>query len=176
MKRDNVVLVNRQDHAIGEMDKMEAHLKGALHRAFSILIFNSKGEMLLQKRGKQKYHGAGLWTNTCCSHHQLGENVKQSARERLMFEMGLSCELDFLFSFVYRSKVENNLIEHEFDHVFIGYSDLQPKPNIMEVEDFKWISRKDLRTEIEKHPEQFTCWFREIVAKIWDNISAVYSL
>ena len=117
MDRNKVVLVDEQDHALGEMDKMEAHEKGMLHRAFSIFIFNSERQMLIHQRAQHKYHGGGLWTNACCSHPQWGEEIKASASQRLAYEMGLKCDIDHLFSFMYHTPVENNLIEHEYDHV-----------------------------------------------------------
>jgi len=122
MERNNVVLVDENDNAIGEMEKLTAHKQGQLHRAFSVFIFNDKGELLLQQRASHKYHGAGLWTNTCCSHPQSGEDVGSSAQERLNYEMGLKCDLKFVDSFIYNEQVENNLIEHELNYVFIGYS------------------------------------------------------
>ncbi len=166
IKRNNVVLVNEQDHPIGEMEKMEAHLKGELHRAFSVFIFNDKDEMLLQQRAVSKYHGGGLWTNACCSHPQFTEQVKDAATERLKFEMGLSCDLVFLFSFIYKIEVENNLIEHELDHVFIGKTNNQPYPNKIEVENYKWTSVEYLKKDVENNPEKYTYWFRAALPKV----------
>lgn len=166
MERNKVVLVTVDDEPIGEMDKMEAHLKGALHRAFSIFIFNSNGEMLIHQRAANKYHGGGLWTNACCSHPQWNEDVKESALERLQFEMGLQCDIHEAFSFVYKTKVENGLIEHEFDHVFIGYTDETPMPNDAEVQNFQWISPNALQRKIDTHPQDFTYWFKFALQKL----------
>ena len=169
--RDKVVLVDQHDKAIGEMDKIEAHQKGFLHRAFSIFLFNNKGEMLIHQRAKHKYHGAGLWTNACCSHPQLGEDIKLSAMERLQFEMGIQCNIEKVFSFIYNTSVENNLIEHEFDHVFIGYTDAAPKPNVEEVQSFKWIDTTILSKDIQEHPDQYTYWFKMVFSKILDSLN-----
>lgn len=169
MNRDTVVLVDENDCAIGEMEKLEAHVKGVLHRAFSVLIFNGKGEMLIHQRAAGKYHGANLWTNACCSHPRPGKDVLESAQERLQYEMGLSCELEKRFSFLYRASVENNLIEHEFDHVFTGITDRQPQPNPEEVQDYKWISMDALREDVAAHPERYTFWFRKVM-KDWAEV------
>ena len=124
---EKVILVDKTDHQIGEMEKQEAHIKGLLHRAFSIFIFNSKGEVLLQQRALHKYHSGGLWTNTCCSHPRNGETTIQAANRRLKEEMGMSCALIEEFSFIYKAKLDNDLYEHELDHVLFGTTDLQPK-------------------------------------------------
>jgi len=170
MKRNKVILVDEQDHVVGEMDKMEAHEKGILHRAFSIFIFNSKGQMLIHQRANEKYHGGGLWTNACCSHPQLDEDIEESAKERLQFEMGLQCELKRVFSFIYHTPVENNLIEHEYDHVLVGYTDREPVPNVNEVMNYKWIDRLDLLQQIAAEPDAFTYWFRIALPQIIKHI------
>ncbi|WGQ09752.1 isopentenyl-diphosphate Delta-isomerase [Pedobacter gandavensis] len=169
--RNKVVLVDQHDKTIGEMDKIEAHQKGFLHRAFSIFLFNNKGEMLIHQRAKHKYHGAGLWTNACCSHPQLGEDIKLSAMERLQFEMGIQCNIEKVFSFIYNTSVENNLIEHEFDHVFIGYTDAIPRPNAKEVQTFKWIDTTILSKDIQEHPDQYTYWFKMVFSNILDYLN-----
>lgn len=160
MDRGKVILVDEYDNPNGQMDKLEAHEKGMLHRAFSIFIFNSKGEMLIQQRAASKYHGANLWTNACCSHPQWGEDIIESAQERLFYEMGINCALENAFSFLYNSHVENNLIEHEYDHVLIGYTDSIPKPNPSEVQNFYWVKLPALRRFMEHYPERFTAWFK----------------
>ncbi|MGA6119921.1 isopentenyl-diphosphate Delta-isomerase [Sphingobacterium anhuiense] len=170
MKRNKVILVDEQDHVVGEMDKMEAHEKGILHRAFSIFIFNTKGQMLIHQRANEKYHGGGLWTNACCSHPQWDEDVEESAKERLQFEMGLQCELKRVFSFIYHTPVENNLIEHEYDHVLVGYTDREPVPNVNEVMNYKWIDRLDLLQQIAAEPDAFTYWFRIALPQIIKHI------
>ena len=135
MEKQQVVLVNEKDEPIGIMEKMEAHQKGLLHRAFSIFIFDSKGRMLLQQRAAQKYHGAHLWTNACCSHPFPDEELKEAAQRRLQEELGFTTDLHEIFSFIYKARVENNLIEHEFDHVFAGEYDSKIQPNPTEVSD-----------------------------------------
>lgn len=170
MERNKVVLVDENDQPIGEMDKMEAHEKGILHRAFSIFILNSKGEMLIHQRANKKYHGGGLWTNACCSHPQWGEDIKESAEQRLQFEMGLQCNLKKVFAFVYHTPVENDLIEHEYDHVLVGYTDLLPIPNADEVENYQWIERSDLLKKVTDQPDLFTYWFRMALPRIIAHI------
>lgn len=170
MNRDKVVLVDENNTAIAEMDKMEAHRKGALHRAFSIFIFNEKNEMLLQQRSAGKYHGAGLWSNTCCSHPQWQEDVKESAIKRLAFEMGLHCEIESRFSFLYKTSVENNLIEHELDHVFTGTCNQVPQPNPEEVQAFKWMSVPELLKDMELNPHCYTFWFKKALPVLLEKI------
>lgn len=164
--RNKVVLVDEKDHPIGQMDKLKAHKTGKLHRAFSVFLFNGQGEMLIHQRAAGKYHGGGLWTNACCSHPQPGEDTYESATERLKYEMGLTCELQALFSFTYRVEVENNLIEHEYDFVFVGYTDEQPLPNREEVQDYRWITPKDLLQEVDQHPGMFTTWFKMAIPRV----------
>ena len=126
---EKVILVDKNDRQVGLMEKQEAHIKGLLHRAFSIFIFNTKNELLLQKRATQKYHSGGLWTNTCCSHPRENESTIDAAYRRLNEEMGMICDLKFKFNFIYKAKLDNNLYEHELDHVFFGFSDSTPKIN-----------------------------------------------
>ena len=153
------VLVDAQDNAIGKMEKQQAHVEGALHRAFSIFIFNSEKKLLIQKRASSKYHCGGLWTNTCCSHPRENESLQEATNRRLQEEMGMNCELKPLFSFVYKAEFENGLIEHEFDHVFFGESNQIPELNLDEVEEFKYIGLEELQIEIKENPESFTPWF-----------------
>lgn len=154
-----VVLVDEQDNAIGTMEKQQAHVEGALHRAFSIFIFNSEKKLLIQKRATSKYHCGGLWTNTCCSHPRETENILDAANRRLQEEMGMQCELKSIFSFVYKAEFENGLTEHEFDHVLLGLSDQTPELNLEEVEGFRYIGLEDLQLEIKEDPQKFTPWF-----------------
>lgn len=160
---EKVILVDEQDNAIGEMDKMEAHYKGVLHRAFSILIFNSDGELLLQKRSKNKYHSGGLWTNSCCSHPQPNEPIAKAVSNRLKHEMGIDLQPEFAYKFVYKSELNNDFIEHELDYVFTGTFDGTPLINSAEVEDWKFISLEALRADIRLHPDRYTVWFRLIM-------------
>ena len=154
-----VVLVDEQDNAIGTMEKQQAHVEGVLHRAFSIFIFNSEKKLLLQKRASSKYHCGGLWTNTCCSHPRENETVLDAANRRLEEEMGMSCNLQSIFSFVYKAEFENGLTEHEFDHVFFGESNSTPTINLEEVEDFRYVGMEELQIEINENPTHFTPWF-----------------
>jgi isopentenyl-diphosphate delta-isomerase len=154
-----VVLVDEQDNAIGTMEKQQAHVEGVLHRAFSIFIFNSEKELLLQKRASSKYHCGGLWTNACCSHPRENENTQDAANRRLEEEMGMQCSLTPIFTFVYKAGFENGLTEHEFDHVFFGESNQTPKINTEEVEAYRYISMDVLQQEIKEFPEKFTPWF-----------------
>lgn len=167
-EREKVVLVDETDRAMGVMEKLAAHQQGLLHRAFSVFIFNEQGELLLQQRASHKYHGAGLWTNTCCSHPQWGEPVLSAAKERLDFEMGLQCPLVFSHAFTYKAAVENGLTEHEYDHVFVGHSNDQPHINTAEVQDFKWCSMEETLTDILQNPHQYTQWFQMALPSLAD--------
>ncbi|MFN3404162.1 MAG: isopentenyl-diphosphate Delta-isomerase [Cytophagaceae bacterium] len=158
--QENVILVNPKDEEIGIMEKLEAHRKGLLHRAFSVFIFNSRGEFLLQKRAESKYHSPGLWTNTCCSHPKPGEDILKAANRRLWEEMGLKTNLEHKFSFVYKTTFENGLTEHEFDHVFFGYTEVTPQPNVTEVGDWRFCSANNLKIELQESPSGFTEWFK----------------
>lgn len=159
---ENVILVSESDQPIGEMEKMEAHLKGRLHRAISVFIFNSKGELLLQKRANHKYHSGGLWTNTCCSHPRPGEETLVAAKRRLNEEMGMEAEIKHSFSFKYKAHLDNELIEHEFDHVFTGIADVAPIINPEEVSDYTYLNIEDIQREIEDKPTNYTEWFKII--------------
>ena len=163
---ETVILVDQQDHVIGTMEKIEAHKKGLLHRAFSILLFSSKGELLLQKRSIKKYHSGGLWTNACCSHPTLHESIASAARKRLKFEMGIDLQTQFAFKFIYRSELDKNLIEHEFDYVFTGIFDGTPRMNEDEVEDWKFMDIHSLRTDLKNNPASYTAWFKLIMNRI----------
>lgn len=167
MNKGLVVLVDESDNEIGVIGKLEAHEKGLLHRAFSIFIFNDKNELLLQKRASSKYHSAGLWSNTCCSHPAPGESNIDAANRRLFEEMGLSTLLFHKHSFVYKTKFDNNLTEHEFDHVYFGYSNAEPILDLNEAETFKWISIDKLNDLIRMHPAEFTSWFKIIMSELF---------
>ena len=156
----NVILVDEQDNELGVMEKIQAHKEGRLHRAVSVFIFNSKKEMLLQKRAPGKYHSPNLWTNTCCTHPMPGEKVRDAATRRLKEEMQLSCPLRSAFSFIYEAKVEGGLIEHEFDYVFKGIADGTPKPDKEEVAEWRYITIDKLDKELRTNPEHFTEWFK----------------
>jgi isopentenyl-diphosphate delta-isomerase len=154
------MIVDTSGQAIGTMDKMAAHKSGTLHRAFSVFIFNSKGQLLLQQRAFDKYHSGGLWTNTCCSHPKLGEFTLDAAHRRLQEEMGLDCELTELFQFSYRHEFENGLIENEYDHVFMGISDKLPLPNPSEVAGFRYMDTDLLLFELFEQADKYTAWFK----------------
>jgi len=162
---EQVILVDEQDCEIGTFEKLEAHKQGLLHRAFSVLLFNSKGEVLLQKRSSKKYHSAGLWTNTCCSHPRPGESVQDAAHRRLQEEMGIDATPEFAYSFIYKTTLENGLIEHELDHVLIGSFEGIPHVNNQEVEDWKFESIDWLKKDIISNPEHYTFWFKEILTQ-----------
>ena len=156
---DQVILVNEKDEIKGVAGKMEAHQKGLLHRAFSIFIFNSKGEMLLQQRAINKYHSGGLWTNACCSHPQPGEEIEQAAQRRLKEELGFQTPVVKEFDFVYKATFENNLIEYEFDHVFIGGYAGAINYNKEEVMDVCYKTMEEIRRSLKDHPQNYTAWF-----------------
>ncbi len=155
-----VVLVDESDCQIGLMEKQAAHIEPHLHRAFSVFIFNSKGELLMQQRALSKYHSPGLWTNTCCSHPRDGETLAEATLRRLLEEMGMSCEMHEVYTFIYKAPVGQGLTEHEFDHVWIGQSDDIPEINHEEVEAWKYMSLNDLKEDIHVHPELYTEWFK----------------
>lgn len=158
-----VILVDENDRELGIMEKHEAHEKALLHRAFSVMVFNSKGEMLLQQRAEHKYHSGGLWTNTCCSHPRPGETTMEAAHRRLLEEMGFDCELSLHQSFIYKAPFENGLTEHEFDYVFKGVYNEDPQFNEAEVCNFQWISIPELQSLLKSDPQRFTVWFRMIM-------------
>jgi isopentenyl-diphosphate Delta-isomerase len=160
---EKVILVDENDNSVGTMEKMEAHQKGLLHRAFSILIYNSKGEMLLQKRASSKYHSGGLWTNACCSHPLPGETVAEATRRRLKFEMGIDLQPKYAYKFIYKAPLDKDLIEHELDYVFTAEYNEAPNVNPDEVEDWKYINVADLKKDIQQHPEHYTYWFKVIL-------------
>lgn len=160
------MIVNTDGQTIGTMDKMAAHRSGTMHRAFSVFIFNSKGQLLLQQRAWDKYHSGGLWTNTCCSHPRLGEFSQDAAHRRLQEEMGIDCELTGLFRFSYRHEFENGLIENEYDHVFLGITDDLPLPNSVEVAGFRYMDTDLLLLELTERPDEFTAWFKICLGKV----------
>lgn len=167
---EQVILVDTYDLPQGKMEKIEAHEKGLLHRAFSVFIFNSKNELLLQQRAKDKYHSSGLWTNTCCSHPRWGESNLDAAKRRLKEEMGMQCDLRYGFNFIYKSEFEDGLIEHELDHVFFGISDELPHINKTEVENFRYINLQDLQIEINNNPSNYTTWLKICLDKVIEAI------
>jgi isopentenyl-diphosphate Delta-isomerase len=160
MQTEEVILVNEQDEQTGTIEKLEAHRKALLHRAFSIFIFNGKGEMLLQQRAMGKYHSPGKWTNTCCSHPRPGEEVETAALRRLKEEMDITTSINKVFDFIYRTEFDNGLTEYEFDHVFTGTYLGGFEPDRKEVKDFCFRTMDDIENDLKHHPEKYSSWFR----------------
>ena len=172
MTREEVILVDDCDRETGRMEKMRAHHLGSLHRAFSVFLFNEKGELLLQQRAAVKYHSAGLWTNTCCGHPRPGEVIKSAAARRLNEELGIQAPMAHSFRFRYRSELANGLTEHEIDHVFIGTCFRNPIPNPDEVQQWKYISADAINDGLKQDPANFTAWFRLVWPVVHDWINA----
>jgi isopentenyl-diphosphate delta-isomerase len=161
-----VILVNEQDEPVGTMEKLEAHQKGLLHRAFSVFVVNSAGEMLLQQRAQDKYHSGGLWTNTCCSHPLPGEDTLAASHRRLVEEMGFDCPLEEIFSFTYQASFDNGLTEYEFDHVLVGTYDGAVAPDQAEVQAHRYLPLDRIRALLHEEPDTFTHWFHLAFPKI----------
>ncbi len=166
--QDQVILVDERDNQIGTGAKIAVHQSGELHRAFSIFVFDTQGRLLLQRRADHKYHSAGLWTNTCCSHPRPGESVEEAARRRLGEEMGMECGLEEIFAFIYNARLENGLIEHEYDHVLVGHCDAAPSPDPDEVGEWRWADLDELEQSIAANPAQYTVWFRLSLPRVLD--------
>ena len=166
MAEEQVILVDQNDQKIGLMNKLEAHEKALLHRAFSVFVFNSKGELLIQQRAHSKYHSGGEWANTCCSHQRDGETTLEAGHRRLQEEMGFDVPLKEVFSFTYKNAFGNGLTEHEFDHVLFGEFDGEPIMNPEEVADWKYISLENLNQQIKAHPEQYTIWLQIALVEV----------
>ena len=160
-----VILVDKEDNAIGKEEKVEAHKKALLHRAFSVFVFNSKKELLLQKRAIGKYQSAGLWANTCCSHPRKGEDLTSAAHRRLKEELGFDCDIKEIFSFKYKTRI-GDLFENEYNHVLMGTCDAEPNPNPEEVESWKWIGIDELVDDMRRNPDSYSYWFKECVGKV----------
>lgn len=171
MKKEYVVLVNEIDEQIGVMEKIEAHEKAILHRAFSVFIFNDKNELMLQQRALTKYHSPGLWTNTCCSHQRDGESNLEAGMRRLKEEMGFVTTLEEKTSFIYKAPFDNGLTEHELDHVMVGYYNEVPNINKTEVESWKWMSLEAVKVDIIKSPDLYTEWFKIIFDRFYEFIN-----
>ncbi|CAL2085423.1 Isopentenyl-diphosphate Delta-isomerase 2 [Tenacibaculum sp. 190524A02b] len=169
--KEQVILVDEQDNPIGLMEKIEAHEKALLHRAFSVFTFNDKGELLLQQRAAHKYHSPLLWTNTCCSHQRDGETNIDAGKRRLQEEMGFVCELEEVFSFIYKAPFDNGLTEHELDHVMVGRFNDSPVINKEEVEAYKWMSLEAVKEDIAQQPDLYTEWFKIIFKESYHKIS-----
>jgi isopentenyl-diphosphate Delta-isomerase len=175
---EEVILVNEQDEVLGYMEKMQAHQKAVLHRAFSVFVFNAKGEMLLQQRALSKYHSGGLWTNTCCSHPRKNEETLAAACRRLREEMGFSVPLHKIFHFIYKASFDNGLTEHEFDHVYAGIYEEAILFNENEVAAYRYQAVESVKESIQKEPELYTAWFLMAFPKVyewWKNNHALYA-
>lgn len=169
MQEEMVVLVDSQDEVVGEAPKLRAHQEGRLHRAISVLLFNEAGETLLQRRAAAKYHSAGLWSNTCCSHPRPGESPHDAAVRRLHEEMGMECPLRHSFSFIYKAHLAGGLTEHELDHVYTGVATFDPHPDPAEVDSWRWVALDDLLIEVDDRPARFTAWFPLVLEKLLDR-------
>lgn len=166
MNQEFVILVDDQDNERGTMEKLEAHQRGVLHRAFSVFIFNDENELLLHRRASEKYHSANLWSNTCCSHPRPGETIAEAAKRRLLEEMGIDCQPQPTFSFVYKTVFDNGLTEHELDHVLIGMSTQEPQIDPAEASDWCYINIEELLDWIDDEPEAFTSWFKICLPRV----------
>lgn len=170
MKDDKVILVDKKDRILNLKDKQYVHIKGLLHRAISVFIFNKKNELMIQKRSAVKYHSSLLWANTCCGHPRYGEFILKAAHRRLKEEMGFDCLLTQKFYFIYKSSLDNGLIEHEFDYVFLGRYEENPNINYNEVSDWRWISLKELIKEINYNSNKYVIWLRIIINKYLEKL------
>ncbi|MFI8416291.1 isopentenyl-diphosphate Delta-isomerase [Serratia sp. NPDC078593] len=155
-----VILVDENDIPQGTMEKLAAHQQARLHRAISVYIFNTQGELLLQRRALNKYHAAGLWGNTCCSHPYPGEESHKAASRRLQEEMGMSCPLQKILTLRYCVDVGGGLSEHELTHIFIGFSNANPIPNVEEVDAFIHMPLDGLLSSIKTEPGYYAPWFK----------------
>lgn len=173
MGNENVILVNENDEQIGLSEKLKAHESGQLHRAVSVFVFNESGELLLQKRASSKYHGGGLWTNTCCTHPRDGETSEACAIRRLQEEMGIDAQVQEQFSFIYKAEVENGLIENEYDHVFFAVYEGETKLNPDEAEDCKFVSLAKVFKDAEENPDVYSIWFRIIIEKFRNHLTGM---
>lgn len=174
MIEEQVILVNEQDEQIGLMPKMEAHEKAILHRAFSVFIFNSKHELMLQQRAAHKYHSPLLWTNTCCSHQRDGESNLEAGKRRLEEEMGFVTPLTETTSFIYKAPFDNGLTEHELDHIMVGNYECEPIINPDEVADWKWMPLEAVKSDIALNPQLYTAWFKIIFEKFYKHLNPKY--
>lgn len=171
--QEYVVVVDENDNAIGLAEKMDAHVNPVMHRAFSVFIFNSDKQLLLQRRALGKYHSPGLWTNTCCSHPRQDETILDAARRRMREEMGMCCNMEEAFSFTYKADVGQGLTEHEFDHVLIGHSNDSPHINPDEVDSIRYATLEEISKEINERPEQFTMWFKIVFNRLVKHFNSL---
>lgn len=158
---DKVLAVTFDDEPLSIDNKENVHKKGKLHRAFSVYIFNDKNEILLQKRADSKYHSGGLWSNACCS-HPIAENIVVEAENRLVEELGFSCDLQEELSFIYYAELDNQNVEFEFDHILVGNCNITAeviKLNKHEASKVKWVDIDWLKNDIVINPSNYTKWF-----------------
>lgn len=173
MAAEQLILVDAHDREVGVGEKLQVHREGALHRAFSVFVFDDAGRLLLQKRASGKYHSGGLWSNTACGHPRPGEATAAAARRRLREEMNFDCELREEFSFLYRAELEGGLVEHEYDHVFAGTYSGRPAPDPAEVEDWEWVTIEELRRAVGREPARYSRWLRIVVEESgWHRLHA----
>jgi len=164
---EQLLLVDESDKVVGIAEKMEAHIKGMLHRAFSAVVLNSKGQILLQQRAPSKYHSGGLWSNTTCGHPLPRESTSEAAHRRLSEEMGIACHLEEVFAFRYSIQLDKGITENEYNHDLLGRCDnLLPKPHADEVSNWKWVNLKDLRVDIKNNPKNYTYWFKIVIEEM----------
>ncbi|MEO7040991.1 MAG: isopentenyl-diphosphate Delta-isomerase [Gemmatimonadaceae bacterium] len=168
---ERVVIVDECDQALGCVEKLLAHRTGLLHRAFSVVILNQRGEMLLQRRALSKYHSGGLWSNACCGHPRLGEGTIEAGERRLQEELGISCTLRETGSFVYTANLDGSLVEHEYDHVLLGSTDANPVPDPLEAMAWRWMDVRHLTREMSINPSHFTAWFPMVLAVVRDALT-----
>ncbi len=171
-EEEYLILVDTEDKPIGKMEKSLVHEQGLLHRAFSVFIFNTKGQLLLQQRADEKYHSGGLWTNTCCSHPSYGEEINVAIKRRMAEEMGLRCSVTLGFTFIYKAGVDHGLTEYEFDHVYIGITDDVPQPDPAEVKNWKYMEMNFIASDLGKNPDNYTEWFK----LCFDKVEEYYKL
>ncbi len=167
--KDYVILVDKENNTIGLEDKVQAHLQKRRHSAFSVFLFNDTGDMLLQCRADSKYHSAGLWSNTCCSHPNINDGCERQAHERLKYEMGIDCSLKELGVFAYEAELDNGMYENEIDSIYIGVYNEDPVPNPQEVKDFKYVSYGEIREDMERVPGKYTVWFRLMIDYVYEK-------
>ncbi len=169
---ERVILVDENDRELGTEEKERAHREGMLHRAFSVFVFDARGRLLLQRRALTKYHSAGLWTNTCCSHPRPGEGIEAAARRRLREEMGMECDdLRVVFPLLYRAELDRGMTEHEYDHVLVGTCDRDPVPAPDEVVEWAWVDADAARRDAEENPGRYTYWFRLALPEVLDRMA-----
>ncbi|KAA3615644.1 MAG: isopentenyl-diphosphate Delta-isomerase [Calditrichaeota bacterium] len=175
---ERLILVDDDDNVLGFKSKAECHNgEGILHRAFSIFIFNSQGQVIMQKRAKEKRLWPLIWSNSCCSHPREGESYEYATERRLKEELGLQTELDYLYKFRYHAKWKDEGSESELCSVYIGKSDDLPQVNETEIDEWKFFSREELNAELDNNPELYSPWFKmewkEIQDNFWDRVEAL---